>query len=86
MAEELIKNWDDSDFDFSHYKDRYQERVGVFLDAKKKGDEVVVPEEDEEPQIINLMDALERSLSEAGGHRRKVRRKKSRRKTARKRA
>ncbi len=71
LAEELIRNWDEKGFNFSAYKDRYRERVSHLLEAKRRGDDVVVPEEEEQPEVINLMDALKRSVDEAGRERRR---------------
>ena len=68
LAEDLIRNWADAKFDLSRYKDRYQERVSTYLEAKSKGEKIELPDEQEEPDVINLMDALERSLGAAGRH------------------
>jgi DNA end-binding protein Ku len=67
LAEELIRNWEEKGFDFSDYEDRYREKVSHLLEAKRKGEELVAPEEEEGPQVINLIEALERSLDSAGG-------------------
>jgi DNA end-binding protein Ku len=81
LAEDLIGKWQDGKFDFSSYKDRYREKVKEAITAKKKGVEVAAPEEEPEPEVINLMDALKRSVEGVG---KKGRRTKSRakRKTA----
>jgi non-homologous end joining protein Ku len=34
--------------------------------AKKKGEEIAIPEEEEAPEVINLMDALKQSVASAG--------------------
>src|SRR3954468_20932596 len=63
LAEDLISKWHEGDFDFSDYKDRYRQRVKEAIAAKKKGLELKPPEEEEEPDIINLMDALKESVA-----------------------
>src|SRR3954454_23087231 len=63
LAEDLISKWHDGDFDFSDYKDRYRQKVKEAIAAKKKGVELQPPEEEDEPEIINLMDALKESVA-----------------------
>lgn len=79
LAEQLIGKWHDGKFDFSAYTDNYREKIQAAIAAKKKG-ETFEPEEEEEPEVINLMDALKRSVATVGG------RAKSRKKAAPKRA
>jgi DNA end-binding protein Ku len=50
-------------FDLSDYTDRYQQRLKQLIDAKLAGHELVAPEDDDEPELINLMDALRRSIA-----------------------
>ncbi len=66
LAQSLIKNWSSDDFDFGKYDDEYRERVKKLISAKAHGREVAAPEEEKPPEVINLMDALKRSL--AKGH------------------
>jgi DNA end-binding protein Ku len=63
LAEDLISKWHEGDFDLSDYKDRYRQKVKEAIAAKKKGVELQPPEEEEEPEIINLMDALKESVA-----------------------
>jgi len=44
------------------YKDEYQEGLREIIDAKIEGREVVAPEVEEPPKVVNLMEALKRSL------------------------
>jgi len=63
LAEELIENWTDEKFDFSHYVDRYGQEVHKLIEAKVHGRDIVAPEEkEEEPAVYNLMDALRKSM------------------------
>lgn len=67
LAEELVSEWQNDKFDFSSYRDNYREKVKQAIEAKRKGEELAPPEE-EPPEVINLMDALKRSVARAGGH------------------
>jgi DNA end-binding protein Ku len=63
LAEKLIETWTEEDFDFSAYKDTYQDKLKELIDAKVQGREIVAPAADaEEPQVINLMEALQASV------------------------
>jgi DNA end-binding protein Ku len=63
LAQTLIRNWSTDHFDFAAYDDRHREKVKELIDAKVRGHEIAAPEEQEEPQVVNLMDALKKSLS-----------------------
>ena len=66
LAEQLIDAWTDDSFDLSDYKDTYQAKVREIIDDKVAGKETVVPEtEEDEPEVINLMDALRKSLGQS---------------------
>jgi len=66
LAESLIDSWYSDDFDFTSYDDNYRERVERLIHAKVKGHEVVAPDdEEEEPEVLNLMDALRKSVADA---------------------
>jgi DNA end-binding protein Ku len=81
LAQTLIDAWYSDDFDFTSYDDHYRERLQRLIEAKKKGRDVVAPEEDEEPEVINLMDALKKSLAHARSGR-KVKKSRRRRRSA----
>lgn len=53
------------EFDYSQYKDEYVERLRELIKLKIDGQEVVQAPDVEEPKILNLMDALKRSVAEA---------------------
>jgi DNA end-binding protein Ku len=65
LAETLIKASIIKDFDFSHYRDVYKEKLTKLIQMKIEGQEVVQVRDPEEPKIINLMEALKRSVEEA---------------------
>jgi non-homologous end joining protein Ku len=66
--------------DFGAYNDRYRERLARLIEAKKKGGEIAAPEEQEEPAVVNLMEALQQSLAQ--GHRTNRGRSRKRRRSA----
>ena len=53
------------EFDFEKYKDQYVEKLGKLIQMKIDGEEVVQAPDLEQPKIINLMDALKKSVAEA---------------------
>jgi DNA end-binding protein Ku len=65
LAEDLVAKWQDKNFDLSAYKDHYREKVQQAIKAKEKGLPIEAPEE-EEPEVINLMEALQRSVARVG--------------------
>jgi DNA end-binding protein Ku len=62
LAQTLIKGWSVDDFDFDQYDDVHREKVQALIKAKVAGRELVVPEEEEPTEVVNLMDALRRSV------------------------
>ncbi|HZZ72545.1 MAG TPA: Ku protein, partial [Pirellulales bacterium] len=66
LAEALIGQWGTDSFDITQYRDRYREKVQAAISEKQQGHEVAAPQE-EEPEVINLMDALKRSVAHAKG-------------------
>ncbi|HWB00621.1 MAG TPA: hypothetical protein VG713_19140, partial [Pirellulales bacterium] len=69
LAEMLINAASEAKFDIGDYTDRYQQRVHELIEMKKRGQEIVRPEEPEEPRVINLMEALRQSVAKAKGER-----------------
>jgi DNA end-binding protein Ku len=77
LAQALIRNWSAADFDFTEYEDRYRAKVKRLINDKIEGREVVVPgEEEETPEVVNLLDALKQSVAATAGNRRKSGRRK----------
>lgn len=54
-------------FDPDKFDDRYEKRLRQLIDAKLEGVELEPEEIEEEPKVINLMDALKKSLSQGKG-------------------
>ena len=61
LAQQVIGTFEGS-IDFSDYRDDYQEGLREIIDAKIAGREFVAQEVQEPPKVVNLMDALRRSL------------------------
>lgn len=66
LAAQLIEQKSGA-FDASEFKDRYQEALRDLVMAKIKGQEPVIAKAPERGKVINLMDALRRSLDEGEG-------------------
>lgn len=54
------------DFDLQSYKDDYVENLTKLIRMKIEGQEIVKAPDPEEPRILNLMDALKKSVAEVG--------------------
>ena len=66
LAQQVIGTFEGA-IDFADYRDEYQEGLREIIDAKITGREVVVAEVEEPPKVVNLMDALRRSLDSISG-------------------
>jgi DNA end-binding protein Ku len=58
--------------DFESYKDEYQVGLREIIDAKIEGREIVAPEIEAPPKVVNLMDALRKSLDSISATRKKA--------------
>jgi len=56
-------------FDPSQFTDRYEEALRALIKEKEKGHTVKTPEAPKEAEVIDLMEALKRSLGQPGGRR-----------------
>ena len=65
LADTLIQASTLKDFDYSRYHDVYKEKLTKLIQMKIEGKEVIQVRDPEEPKIINLMEALKRSVAEA---------------------
>jgi DNA end-binding protein Ku len=59
-------------FEPEDFNDRYEDALRALIKEKQKGHTVKAPEEPKEAEVIDLMDALKRSLGQSGGERRKT--------------
>lgn len=74
LAQQLIEASTDKRFDFSNYEDQRTEHLKQLIEAKIAGKEIVQPpEEAEEVSVINLMDALRKSVKKTKGQAAKAR-------------
>src|SRR5438552_10785700 len=70
LAKQVIGTFE-SDVDFTSYRDDYQVGLREIIDAKIEGREIVTPEIEAPPKVVNLMEALRKSLDTIGGGKRK---------------
>ena len=70
LAQQVIGTFEGA-LDFADYRDDYQEGLREIIDAKIEGREVVVHEVQEPPKVVNLMEALRRSLDSISGSKKK---------------
>src|SRR5436190_13492565 len=62
MAQTLIEEWSQEHFDYSKYEDKHREKVRELIEAKLRGQELAAPVEEKPVKVLNLMDALKKSL------------------------
>ena len=65
LAEKLVEQLSVPEFDAKKFKDEYEDRVKAAVEQKIAGQEVHVAEEAPKAQIIDLFEALKRSLAAA---------------------
>ena len=70
LAKQVIATFD-SELDLKEYKDEYKEGLRKIIDAKIAGEEVVAPEVQEPPKVVDLMEALRRSLDSVSKEKKK---------------
>ena len=61
LARQVIGTFE-GDVDFESYRDDYQVGLREIIDAKIEGREIVAPEVEAPPKVVNLMEALRKSL------------------------
>jgi DNA end-binding protein Ku len=61
LAKQVIETFE-APLNLKDYKDEYREGLQEIIDAKIAGREVVAPHVEEPPKVVNLMEALRRSL------------------------
>ncbi len=61
LARQVIATFD-APLDLKNYKDEYSQGLRQIIDAKIAGEEVVASEVQEPPKVVDLMEALRRSL------------------------
>lgn len=63
LTKSLLENYRNEDFDMGAYADHFAEQVAKLVELKVKGKKVKPSAPVESPPIINLMDALKKSLA-----------------------
>jgi len=66
LAQQVMGTFE-GDLDFESYRDEYQVGLREIIDAKIEGREIVAPEVEAPPKVVNLMEALRKSLDSIGG-------------------
>src|SRR5438093_9946734 len=61
LARQVIGTFE-APLDLADYKDEYREGLQKIIDAKIAGEEIVAAEVEAPPRVVNLMDALRKSL------------------------
>jgi DNA end-binding protein Ku len=70
LAQQVIGTFEGS-VDFQSYRDEYQQGLREIIDAKIEGREVVAPEVEAPPKVVNLMEALRKSLDSISASKKK---------------
>jgi DNA end-binding protein Ku len=64
LTTQLIDALTTSEFDLNEYKDVYTEKLTQLIETKVQGKELVAVAGGDEPQVINLMDAITQSMKQ----------------------
>jgi DNA end-binding protein Ku len=70
LARQVIGTFEKK-LDLSDYTDEYREGLQKIIDAKIAGEEVVAPADEAPPKVVNLMEALRKSLDTASAQAKK---------------
>jgi DNA end-binding protein Ku len=71
LAKQVIESFEGT-LNLSDYKDEYQEGLQKIIDAKVAGEEYVAPAEEAPPKVVDLMEALRRSLDQVSSGKKKT--------------
>jgi DNA end-binding protein Ku len=71
LAKQVIESFE-GPLDLADYKDEYQEGLQKIIDAKIAGEDVVAPAEEAPPKVVDLMEALRRSLDQVSAGKKKT--------------
>jgi len=71
LAQQVIGAFE-GELDLSSFRDEYKEGLREIIDAKISGEEVVAREVEQPTNVVNLMEALRKSLDAAGAGRKKT--------------
>jgi DNA end-binding protein Ku len=62
----------EGELNLKDYKDEYKEGLRKIIDAKISGEEIVAPEVQEPPKVVDLMEALRKSLDSVSADKKKL--------------
>jgi len=62
LLRSLLEEMREEEFNPAAFRDDYTEKLRAAIEAKVRGREVVAPPSEEQPKVINLMDAIRKSL------------------------
>jgi len=65
LAKTLVETLSTDEVDLEQYKDDYTEKLKQLIESKVEGKQIVEQPLEEPPQVINLMEALQKSLAQA---------------------
>jgi DNA end-binding protein Ku len=71
LARQVIESIE-GDLNLADYQDEYQQGLRALIDAKVAGEEVVAPQDVEAPKVVDLMEALRRSLDQVSTGKKKT--------------
>ena len=61
LAKQVVESFE-GELNLADYTDEYQEGLRQIIEAKVAGEEIVAPQEEAPPKVVDLMEALRRSL------------------------
>src|SRR5262245_65626177 len=70
LAKQVISTFE-GPLNLSDYKDEYREGLQRIIDAKIAGEEIVAPATEAPPRVVNLMEALKKSLDSVSATKKK---------------
>jgi DNA end-binding protein Ku len=71
LAQQVMSTFE-GQVEFDTYKDEYQVGLREIIDAKIEGREIVAPEVEAPPKVVNLMEALRKSLDTISAGKKKI--------------
>jgi DNA end-binding protein Ku len=71
LAKQVIETFE-APLDLKTYKDEYREGLQAIIDAKIAGKDIVAPAEEAPARVVNLMDALKKSLDSVSAGKKKT--------------
>jgi DNA end-binding protein Ku len=70
LARQVVESFE-GELNLADYKDEYQEGLRQIIEAKVAGEEIVAPAEEAPPKVVDLMEALRRSLDQVSSGKKK---------------